>query len=134
MQLIERDGQKYAIKITCEDIKEGPTFFSKDNDFLQVGGWRYEKGWKLKAHNHNNIDRNINRTQEFLFVTKGALKARIYDEKDFPLDELVIRKGEGLILFSGGHGYDILEDDTTVIEVKNGPYVGAELDRRRLEK
>lgn len=134
MRTIEKDGKKFAIKITCEDVHDGPTFFSEDGDFLQVGSWRHEKGKRLKAHNHNIVDRKINRTQEFLFVTKGALKALIYDEDDRPLDELVINEGEGLILFSGGHGYEIMTDDTKVIEVKNGPYVGPELDRRRLEE
>jgi len=40
---------------------------------------------------------------------------------------------ETLILLKGGHGYEILEDGTRVLEVKNGPYPGAEVDRRRLE-
>ena len=31
----------------------------------------------------------------------------------------------------GGNGYDIMEDGTQVLEVKNGPYVGAEADRKR---
>ena len=25
-------------------------------------------------------------------------------------------------MLSGGHGYEVLEDDTKVLEIKNGPY------------
>jgi len=46
--------------------------------------------------------------------------------------ELVIGTGDVAILLRGGHGYEILEDGTEVLEVKNGPYVGADRDRRRL--
>ena len=41
-------------------------------------------------------------------------------------------EGDILILLTGGHGYEILTEGTQVLEVKNGPYVGAEADRRRL--
>ena len=37
-------------------------------------------------------------------------------------------------MLRGAHGYDILENGTQVLEVKNGPYVGAELDRKRIEQ
>jgi len=40
--------------------------------------------------------------------------------------------GDVVILLRGGHGYDIIEDGTQVLEVKNGPYLGAEADRRRI--
>ena len=37
------------------------------------------------------------------------------------------------MLLECGHGYTILSDDTKVIEIKNGPYLGADVDRRRIE-
>jgi len=37
-----------------------------------------------------------------------------------------------LILLEGGHGFFIKEDDTVILEVKNGPYLGAEMDRHRI--
>jgi hypothetical protein len=44
---------------------------------------------------------------------------------------MIVDEGDILILLQGGHGYEILEDGTQVLEVKNGPYIGADLDRRR---
>ncbi len=132
MHIIEKDSQRIALKFGMEDIKDGLSFFSKDGDVVQVGTWKYQKGKNLLAHIHNFVERKVDRTQEFVFVVKGAMKASVYDENESLIEEVVLNSGEGMILFSGGHGYDILEDDTVVIEMKNGPYLGAEIDRRRI--
>jgi len=47
------------------------------------------------------------------------------------VEELTVKQGDTLILLNSGHGYEILEDGTQVLEIKNGPYLGAERDRRR---
>ncbi len=133
METIKFKNQKIALKFSAEDLKEGLSFFSEDKDFIQVGGWRYKKGKKLLAHTHTIVQKKTNRTQEFIFVVHGRLKAFIYNEDSKLLDSTILNVNEGLILFSGGHGYEILEDGTLVIETKNGPYVGADLDRRRIE-
>jgi len=132
MDIITKDDIKLAVKFSIAEITEGLNFFSDENDFLQIGSWRYAKGKELAAHNHNIVERKINRTQEFVFVARGSLKAFIYDEKDQLVDKIEVNAQEGLILYAGGHGYEILADDTVVIETKNGPYPGADVDRRRL--
>ena len=133
MKEIKKDGVVLARHITPEDIKPGLNFFSRDEEFIQVGVWgHYEKDKELKAHIHNTVARTANRTYETLYVIKGALEAVIYDMDEVPVDRLEIRQGEILVLLECGHGYLIKEDDTTVLEVKNGPYLGAETDRRRI--
>ncbi len=134
MYEIRKNGQKIAAKVRVNDIEEGLTFFTDDEDFLQIGAWRYAKGTNLEAHNHNFVPREVSRTQEFVYVVKGAVKAFIYDEEDEFIEEVVVKAGEALFLFAGGHGYQTLAEDTVVFEVKNGPYPGAEKDRRRLPK
>jgi hypothetical protein len=63
---------------------------------------------------------------------QGAVKASIYTEDDVLVEEHVLHANDTLILLSGGHGYEIVMDKTVVLEVKNGPYLGAEKDRTRL--
>ena len=63
---------------------------------------------------------------------KGAILAEIYDLEENKIESLTVNQGEMLVLLESGHGYTILEEDTTVLEVKNGPYLGAEVDRRRI--
>lgn len=120
-------------KIDSGRFYTGPEFFSDDGDFLQIGSWNYQAGQQLAAHNHNIVPRSTDRTQEFIVLLRGSLRADIYTEDDEFVESVVINAGEGLLNLSGGHGYEILEDDTIVIESKNGPYPGADADRRRLD-
>lgn len=133
MREIKKNGVVLARHITPEDIKPGLNFFSRDEEFIQVGVWgHYEKGKELKAHIHNTVERTANRTYEALYVIKGSLKAIIYDMNEAPVETLQVKQGEILVLLESGHGYFIEEEDTTVLEIKNGPYLGAETDRRRI--
>ena len=111
--------------------KEGLGFFSDDTDFIQVGAWGYDAGKNLKAHIHNSVSREVLWTQEVLYVRKGRIQAHVYDTSERKVAEIVCIEGDVLILLRGGHGYDILQDGTQVLEVKNGPYLGADQDRRR---
>lgn len=109
----------------------GLNFFSQDEDFIQVGVWGYDAGKELKAHIHNEVNREVFWTQEVLFVKTGKLRADIFDTSEKKVAELQVEAGDIIILLRGGHGYDIIEDGTQVLEIKNGPYVGPDLDRRR---
>ena len=131
MKIIKHNDTRLALHYTEDDIKDGLGFFSEDSEFIQVGTWRYDAGKKLQNHNHFIVERDVNRTQEAIVVLRGSLLARVYDEDDNLIDEVTVSAHEGMIMLAGGHGYDILEDDTIVIETKNGPYPGAEVDRRR---
>ena len=39
--------------------------------------------------------------------------------------------GDLAVFVYGGHGYEILEDDTKIIEAKNGPFINVEKDKER---
>jgi len=130
-KIIEKNGVVFAKRISLDNIKKGLCFYSNDEDFIQVGTWNYEKDRYLVAHNHNIVERKINRTNEVIIILDGKLKIDIYDENDEKITELKAKKNDLLIMMNGGHGYHILEDNTKVIEIKNGPYLGAEKDRRR---
>lgn len=111
---------------------DGLKFFSPDGDYQQVGTWGYGQGKQLLAHSHKEVSREVLWTQEVLYIRKGRVRATIYDTRDARVAELEAGAGDLLVLLRGGHGYEILEDGTQVLEIKNGPYVGADADRRRL--
>lgn len=121
-----------AIVIRDADWKDGLNFISADGDYQQVGIWGYHKGQKLAPHIHLTQPREVLHTQEVIFVKDGRLRADIYTEKEQFLKSVELSSGDTIILLNGGHGYEILEDNTRVLEVKNGPYIGAEKDRRRI--
>jgi hypothetical protein len=110
----------------------GLQFFSPDGDYQQVGTWGYEQGKSLLAHSHNEVRREVLWTQEVLYIRAGRVLAEIYDTVSQKVAEIECCAGDILVLLRGGHGYHILENGTQVLEIKNGPYVGADADRRRL--
>ncbi|MEG1523724.1 MAG: hypothetical protein RRZ24_04900 [Clostridia bacterium] len=132
MKVIEKDGLVLAKHITPDDWSGGLSFFSSDEEFIQVGAWKYDSGKELRAHIHNEVERKVTRTCEALYIVSGGLHAMIYSLQEELIAELDAHAGDILILLNSGHGYQILEDDTRVLEIKNGPYLGADADRRRI--
>ncbi len=129
-----KEGDLILARYIPADVawREGLNFFSSDVDFIQVGTWGYGTGKALKAHIHNEVRREVFWTQEVLFVKKGRVRANIFSTQQNKVAELSLEAGDVIILLHGGHGYDILEDGTQVLEIKNGPYLGADADRRRI--
>lgn len=132
-EVIQAKGGKLAVYFPSSSWGKGLTFLTEDKDFIQVGIWGYDKGIRLQPHIHNEAKREFLRTQEVIFVKSGKVAAYIFDEAGDFVERIELSSGDILILLKGGHGYEILEDDTYVLEVKNGPYPGAEVDRRRIE-
>ncbi len=129
-EIKDKNGNILARHITPEDFKPGLSFFSDDSEFVQVGIWgHYEEGKILANHIHKEVERKAYRTCESIYIVTGSLEAEIFDLEQEHVDKFVVKQGEILVLLSGGHGYRILEEDTTVYEVKNGPFPGVEADK-----
>lgn len=129
---ITSQRQIIAKVIYSHEWRDGLSFFSDNNDYVQVGTWKYNGGKELLPHIHNEVSREVQRTQEVIYVRKGKLRAKIFTLDGKRVEEFDVAAGDTVILLNCGHGYDILEDGTEVLEVKNGPYLGAEVDRRRI--
>ena len=128
---VKKGDEVLARLVKADDWNEGLGFYSNDEEVIQVGTWQYDSGKELMKHIHNEVDRTITRTNEVLYVVSGKVKAFIYDLDEVLVEELMVDTGDTLILLDCGHGYEIMADNTKVLEIKNGPYLGAETDRRR---
>ena len=126
-------GNLLCIVYKDEDWTEGLNFITDNNLFIQVGSWWYQKGKNLAKHQHNIVPRETNITQEMVFVKSGSMLAYIYDQELNLIEELVLRTGDLAIMAYGAHGYKILEDNTKIIEAKNGPFVSVEVDKVKYE-
>ena len=131
MKIIKHNDQIISIVYRDEDWEKGLNFITPDNLFIQVGSWWYQKGKKLDSHIHNEFDRVAARTQEMTFVKQGSMRVLLYDENQNFLEDLILYKGDLAVFAYGGHGYEILEDDTQIIEAKNGPYIDVKTDKTR---
>lgn len=127
-------GAVIAKFFRSEELRNpGLSFYSDSQEGVQVGIWNYDAGKILLPHIHNSIQKLSDRTSEVLFIISGSVHADIYDDEGGILSEIELSMGDVLVCLTGGHGYRILEQGTQVLEVKNGPYFGPELDRRRIE-
>lgn len=127
-----RDAQGTLLAYTIPaEPPPGLTPYSSDADFVQALHWRYDAGKRLQAHQHLCVPRRATHTQEVVVVLRGRLRTTVFDAARKLVATVDLGPGEAMALLAGGHGYEILENDTRVLEIKNGPYPGAEADRVR---
>lgn len=108
---------------------EGVDFITPDAYSQQVAYMHHPAGKTIDAHVHNLVHRNVVMTQEVLFIKKGVLRVDFYDEYEDYLESRDLHAGDVILLISGGHGFQVLEE-VEMIEVKQGPYAGEE-DKKR---
>lgn len=131
METIKHNGNILAIVYRDEDWVQGLNFITPNDLFVQVGSWWYNKGQKLASHKHNDFERKAMRTQEMTYVKRGSMKVLLYDEDKNFLQDFVLKEGDLAVFAYGGHGYEILDDGTKIIEAKNGPFVDVETDKTK---
>lgn len=108
---------------------EGRVDITDPKEFLQISSLVLNEGKTFRPHKHILQERNINITQESWVVIKGSVKAILYDLDDSILAEVILNAGDMSVTFCGGHNYVILEDDSRILEFKNGPYNGQAADK-----
>ncbi|MBT7899651.1 MAG: hypothetical protein HN601_01750 [Candidatus Marinimicrobia bacterium] len=131
MKIYKHDGKILSIVYRDEDWVEGLNFITPNEMFVQVGSWWYQKGKKLDSHVHNDFERITTRTQEMTYVKKGSMRVLLYDEGQNYLEDYILNEGDLAVFAFGGHGYEILEDNTQIIEAKNGPFIDVKTDKTK---
>ncbi len=131
MNEVMHNGSIYAIFGDTNEIDYGTTFYGSPEENLQFSALRYKKGKVFQNHIHKYRPRTIERTQESWIALKGTVKVFVSDENKKIIHEQIIKSGQFFISYRGGHGYEILEDETIVIENKLGNFVGVEEDKEK---
>lgn len=126
------DGNVVAIVVKNSFRKDGANFVTENSFPLQLGINSYKKGDTVKPHVHENRLITIDELQEVVFIKKGEATVMLYDSQRAFLKSIDLSTGDLVFLASGGHGFKILED-TTIIEVKQGPYLGKSKDKAIIE-
>jgi hypothetical protein len=103
-------------------------FYTPSDYSQQLGLIKYDKGGIIKPHFHNKVTREVQYTQEVLVIRKGKVKVNLYDQELNPLSNVILDVGDVILLASGGHGFEMLED-SEMLEIKQGPYNGVKDDK-----
>ena len=126
---VKKKNKLLAMIIRNDYSCEGVDFITPNEYSQQVAYMHHQKGKVIDAHVHNLVHRNVVMTQEVLFIKKGILRVDFYDEYEDYLESRNLKAGDIILLVSGGHGFQVLED-VEMVEVKQGPYAG-ENDKKR---
>ena len=110
-----------ALIIRASYQAEGIQFFTDRSFSQQLGYMRRPKGYVIDAHVHNKLHRDVEYTQEVLIIRKGQLRVDLYDRECRFLTDRILGPGDIILLASGGHGFEMLEE-VEMVEVKQGPY------------
>lgn len=125
------DDKVYAIIIRSNYHEEGIHFLTEDDYSQQLAYMHHPKGKMIDAHIHNHEERSIVLTQEVLVMKKGILRVDFYKEDFSYLESILLYSGDIILLASGGHGFEVLEE-VEMVEIKQGPYLG-EKDKTRFK-
>ncbi|MDZ4712060.1 MAG: hypothetical protein SGI89_07005 [bacterium] len=123
VETIENNGKLLAIIIGSEFKKDGIHFFTSNDLSQQLAYMHHPVGKTIDPHVHNPVSREVQYTQEVLMIKKGKLRVDFYDDEQNYLDSRVLNEGDVILLATGGHGFEVLEE-VEMIEVKQGPYAG----------
>ncbi|MCX4296500.1 MAG: hypothetical protein OSJ73_05635 [Lachnospiraceae bacterium] len=126
---VKKKNKLLAMIIRNDYSCEGVDFITPNEYSQQVAYMHHQKGKVIDAHVHNLVHRNVVMTQEVLFIKRGILRVDFYDEYEDYLESRDLKAGDIILLVSGGHGFQVLED-VEMVEVKQGPYAG-ENDKKR---
>jgi len=123
--------QLLALIVSHQFNKPGIHFFSPDDLSQQLAYMRHPTGKIIQPHVHNPVPREVEYTQEVLFIKKGRLRVDFYNDHQYYLEIRLLEAGDVILLVTGGHGFEVVEE-IEMIEVKQGPYVG-EKDKTRFQ-
>lgn len=129
--MIRNENQLLAIIITDNYQNDGINFFTPDDFSQQLAYMHHPEGKIIQPHVHNIVHREVHYTQEVLVIKKGKLRVDFFDDNRVYLKSFILKKGDIIMLSSGGHGFEILEE-LEMYEIKQGPYTG-DADKTRFE-
>ena len=126
---IKHNDLTLAILIYADYNSDGIQFFTPESFSQQLGYMSRPTGYVIQPHTHTPVLREIEYTNEVLFIKAGAVRIDFYSDEQSYLESRILRTGDVILLAYGGHGFEMLQP-TEIIEVKQGPFVG-ELDKIR---
>jgi hypothetical protein len=123
IETIVCDLEPIALIIRSQYDESGIRFFTPANFSQQLAVMKHPAGHRIAAHVHNLVMRQVLYTQEVLVVRRGSIKVDLFSSAREPICSRVLLAGDVILLCGGGHAIEMMEE-TSMIEVKQGPYTG----------
>ena len=106
-------------------LPQATQFLTPPEFNLQVGYIVHPQGHEIARHVHSRVERRLETTSEVLVVKQGQCEIDVYDDSHVLVATRELRVGDVMIMVGGGHGFRMIED-TVLLEIKQGPFIGAD--------
>ena len=131
VEYIKQNNKILSIIIRTKFQKDGIEFFTPDSFSQQLAYMKRDCNYSIDPHVHKIVKRDIDITQEVLYIKSGKVRVDFYDNEKCYMESKILVKGDVILLADGGHGFKMLES-SEIIEVKQGPYAG-DMDKERFK-
>lgn len=121
IELVSDGKCELARIVRAAYMPEKSTFVTPEHLSQQLGFIVVASGSTIKPHRHNEIRREVFGTPEVITVRSGRCAVDLYSDSNELVISTELLRGDVIALVAGGHGFRMLED-TTLMEVKQGPY------------
>lgn len=123
IETLKIGDQLLAVIVSRDFAEPGIHFFTPNDLSQQLAYMHHPSGKVIEPHVHNPVSRNVQYTQEVLFIKRGRLRVDFYDNGQTYLESRILEAGDVILLATGGHGFEVIEE-VEMVEVKQGPYAG----------
>jgi len=128
---VQHGDTTIAVIVRRDYRKDGIEFFTPSTFSQQIGYMNRPEGYVIAPHVHTPVPREVQFTNEALFIRRGKLRVDFYATDETYLESTILETGDVILLVQGGHGFEMLAP-TEIIEIKQGPYAG-DRDKRRFD-
>lgn len=125
IELIKEGGQILCYLIRCSIQPEKTMFITPPDAKQQVGFIVYPADSTISRHIHRPLERHIRGMAETILVRCGHCQIDVYNNQHALVATRDLYVGDVVLMVGGGHGFRILED-TVLLEIKQGPYLGTD--------
>jgi hypothetical protein len=124
------DGETLiAIVGTLEDAKWGNNFATENELPMQLGILRMNKG-EIQSHIHKIRNRQFKSiSNECHVVIRGKVIIRLYNFEKKLVSTQMLCPNTFCALYNGGHGFEVIKDDTIMLEVKCSNFTSTSDDK-----
>jgi hypothetical protein len=129
VEIISEGEQPLVYLVRGSWVPQRTQFLTPDHLGQQVGMIVHNAGDNVQPHVHLPVVRKVQGTSECIVVRKGFCDIDIYNDRKQFLTSRELRTGDIALLIAGGHGFR-MHENTILLEVKQGPYMG-QLDKER---
>jgi len=131
IQKITHNNKLWALLIRKGLNPPNTTFYTPENNSLQLGIISHPKGYFEQEHEHKKIKKIIYDVQQFIYLTKGKVAIYFYKKNGRRLKivkKVILRKGDSILIISGIHSLKAISAFQG-LTTKQGPFLGVDKDK-----